>query len=333
MHFFRRITVIMTLMLLLAACTGRPAPVYYHDGSARPARGPAFIGNNLEIRPQTKYRVSGGETVYDIARLKRLSAESIIATNNLRPPYDLTPGQILILPAQQLYTVLKGDTLYGIARDLNVSSSALVKSNRLQPPYMIYAGQQLVIPGKKLRQKPATQIASSDTPSARGSVQVRPLQPTSDREAPPSTPAAATPLPAPGPLAGGGRFLWPVEGRIMSGFGPQAKGQHNDGIKISVAEGTPVRATDNGVVAYSGDALRGYGNLLLIKHAGGWISAYAHNSRLLVKRGDRVQRGQVIAKSGQSGNVASPQLHFELRRGRKAVDPLQHLQNRRVSQL
>lgn len=331
MHFFRRITVIMTLMLLLAACTGRPAPVYYQDGSVRPARGPAFIGNNLEIRPQTKYRVSGGETVYEIARLKRLSAESIIAANNLRPPYDLTPGQILILPAQQLYTVLKGDTLYGIARDLNVSSSALVKSNRLQPPYMIYAGQQLVIPGK-LRQ-PAMQVAARDTRSAKGDVQVRPLQPVSDRDARPSRTAAAAPLPAPGPLAGGGRFLWPVEGRIISGFGPQAKGQHNDGIKISVAEGTPVRATDNGVVAYAGNALRGYGNLLLIKHAGGWISAYAHNSRLLVKRGARVQRGQVIAKSGQSGNVASPQLHFELRRGRKAVDPLQHLQNRRVSQL
>jgi murein DD-endopeptidase MepM/ murein hydrolase activator NlpD len=329
---FQRIAATVLLPLWLAACAGKPAPVYYQDGSTRPRKTAAYIGNNLEVRPRSTYQVVGNETIYDIARLKRLSPESIIAANRLRPPYDLHPGQTLTLPAQRLYTVLKGETLYGIARDLNVGASALVKANRLQPPYMIYAGQQLLIPGKGT---PRTQVASRDTGTLRstnGGVAVQPLDPVATSATRPVVTAPSR-LPQPAPLAGGGRFLWPAEGRVIAGFGPQAKGQHNDGIKISVAEGTPVRATENGVVAYAGDALRGYGNLLLLKHSGGWVSAYAHNSQLLVRRGDRVQRGQVIAKSGQTGNVTSPQLHFELRRGRKAVDPLQYLQNRRVSQL
>lgn len=328
----RRIAATVLLPLWLAACAGKPAPVYYQDGTTRPRQTAAFIGHNLEVRPSTVYRVQGNETVYDIARNKRLSAEVIIAANNLRPPYDLTPGQTLKLPAQRLYTVLRGDTLYGIARQLNVGSSELVKANRLQPPYPIYAGQQLVIPGR-VRQ---AQVAARDTSppaTASGGVTVRPLQPVTTTGTRTATAVSPARLPQPAPLAGGGRFLWPIEGRIIAGFGPQAKGQHNDGIKIAVAEGTPVRVTENGVVAYAGDALRGYGNLLLVKHSGGWVSAYAHNSQLLARRGDRVQRGQVIAKSGSTGNVTTPQLHFELRRGRKAVDPLQYLQNRRVSQL
>ncbi len=124
---------------------------------------------------------------------------------------------------------------------------------------------------------------------------------------------------------GTGKFLWPVNGKIISPFGPKDGGQHNDGINIAAPLGTPVHAADTGVVVYAGNELRGFGNLLLIRHDNGWVSAYAHCDALLVKRGDTVKRGQVIARVGQSGNVNAPQLHFELRKGAEAVDPIGQL--------
>jgi murein DD-endopeptidase MepM/ murein hydrolase activator NlpD len=124
---------------------------------------------------------------------------------------------------------------------------------------------------------------------------------------------------------GTGKFLWPVNGKIVSPFGPKDGGLHNDGINIAAPLGTPIHAADNGVVVYAGNELRGFGNLLLVRHADGWVSAYAHCDALLVKRGDNVKRGQVIARVGQSGNVTAPQLHFELRKGAEAVDPLAQL--------
>ena len=123
----------------------------------------------------------------------------------------------------------------------------------------------------------------------------------------------------------GGRFAWPVRGRVVAGYGVAAGGSHNDGINIAAPRGTPVAAVDGGTVAYAGNELRGYGNLVLVKHANGWITAYAHLDELLVKQGDRVNRGQVIAKVGATGGVGEPQLHFELRRGKKAVDPREFL--------
>jgi murein DD-endopeptidase MepM/ murein hydrolase activator NlpD len=116
-------------------------------------------------------------------------------------------------------------------------------------------------------------------------------------------------------------FRWPARGRIIEGF----KAGGNDGINIAVPEGTSVRAAESGVVAYAGNELKGYGNLVLIRHPNGFVSAYANNGELDVKRGDTVKRGQVIAKSGQTGNVNSPQLHFELRKGSTPVDPTSYL--------
>ena len=120
-------------------------------------------------------------------------------------------------------------------------------------------------------------------------------------------------------------FLWPVTGKVVSEFGPLADGLHNDGINIAAPMGTPVRAAENGVVVYAGNELRGFGNMLLIRHADGFVTAYAHNESLLVARGDTVERGQIIARVGSSGNVDSPQLHFEIRVGTDAVDPREYL--------
>jgi murein DD-endopeptidase MepM/ murein hydrolase activator NlpD len=116
-----------------------------------------------------------------------------------------------------------------------------------------------------------------------------------------------------------------VKGRVIVGFGPKTNGAQNDGINLAVPEGTPIKAADDGVVAYAGNELKGYGNLVLIRHANGYVSAYANASELLVKRGDTIKRGQVIANAGQTGNVTSPQLHFEIRKGSTPVDPIKYL--------
>jgi murein DD-endopeptidase MepM/ murein hydrolase activator NlpD len=145
---------------------------------------------------------------------------------------------------------------------------------------------------------------------------------TPSAQAPPENQTAVLSEPAP---RTGGRFLWPVKGKLLSSFGPKKGGLHNDGINIAAPRGTAIVAVENGVVAYAGNELRGFGNLLLIRHADGWISAYAHNDTLLVKRGDKVTRGQPIARLGSTGSVTSPQLHFELRRGADPVDPLKYL--------
>lgn len=141
----------------------------------------------------------------------------------------------------------------------------------------------------------------------------------------PVQPPEAAKAPAPEPEATAsvsGDFRWPARGRVIAGFGANGG---NEGINIAVPEGTPVKAAEAGTVTYAGSEVKGYGNLVLIKHENGFVSAYAHNGSLNVKRGEQVKRGQVIATSGQTGNVTSPQLHFEIRKGAQPVDPLKHL--------
>lgn len=121
------------------------------------------------------------------------------------------------------------------------------------------------------------------------------------------------------------KFRWPVKGRVISNYGAKPSGGRNDGINIAVPEGTSVKAAENGVVAYAGNELKGYGNLVLIRHSNNWVTAYAHNKELFVRRGDTIKRGQIIAKAGKTGSVKTPQLHFEIRKGAQAVDPTQYL--------
>jgi murein DD-endopeptidase MepM/ murein hydrolase activator NlpD len=132
-------------------------------------------------------------------------------------------------------------------------------------------------------------------------------------------------LAAPAAASASNKMRWPAQGRIVSGFGRRIDGTHNDGINISVPLGTEVHAAESGVVAYAGSELKGYGNLVLLRHDNGWVTAYAHNDQLTVKRGDKVQRGQIIARAGRTGSVDQPQLHFELRQGSKPVDPVPFL--------
>lgn len=142
---------------------------------------------------------------------------------------------------------------------------------------------------------------------------------------PEKTAAVTPPAAAPAENTEAGNFRWPAKGRVISGYGARGTGGANDGINIALPEGTPVRAAEGGTVVHADDALKGYGKLVLIRHANGYVSVYAHNGELNVKRGESVKRGQVIAKSGQSGNVTAPQLHFEIRKGATPVDPTKYL--------
>jgi murein DD-endopeptidase MepM/ murein hydrolase activator NlpD len=140
-------------------------------------------------------------------------------------------------------------------------------------------------------------------------------------------PVAASAAASPGASeATSGRFRWPARGRVIAGYGRRPDGTQNDGINLALPQGAEVHASEAGKVAYAGNELKGYGNLVLIRHDNGWVSAYAHNDQLLVKRDDVVRRGQVIAKAGKTGSVDQPQLHFELRQGSRPVDPMPHLE-------
>jgi LysM repeat protein len=208
-----------------------------------------------------------------------------------------------------VHVVESGETLYSISRRYNVDAFTLADHNDLPAPFSIYSGQRLAIP-------PAGDQPPRPAPSS--------LEEAGEGPMVASLPAMAQPLPSPPDQSDRG-FIWPVDGKVVSTFGPKARGRRNDGINIATTRGAAVRAVDNGVVAYAGNELRGFGNMVLIKHQGGWISTYAHNDRLLVGRGDRVRRGQTIARAGSTGRADGVQLHFELRRGTTPVDPLQHL--------
>ena len=264
---------------------------------------------------------ASGDTVYDIARRHRVSVRAVIEANNLTPPYRLRVGQRVVLPRPREHLVRRGDTLYGISRRYGVGMYALARANRLGPPYTILVGQRLRLPGAaRLALAAPKPKPAATSKAAPGKATPAPKPKAASKTPRPPPPA----IPSPPPSSGKG-FLWPVRGKVVSGFGPKAKGLHNDGVNIAAPRGTPVLAAENGVIAYAGNELRGFGNLLLVKHDNGWITAYAHTQDLTVKRGDRVKKGQVIAHVGSTGNVSTPQLHFELRRGKNAVDPVKYL--------
>jgi murein DD-endopeptidase MepM/ murein hydrolase activator NlpD len=275
------------------------------------------------------YVVRRGDTVYGIARLHGVPTRAVIDANGLRPPYELAIGQSLTVPSTRIHVVGRGDTVYGISRRYGVDMAELVRMNAIASPYQIAKGQRLIIPGAarvsttvakldvQAAPLPATVPATATTVAA-AKTQTG-LQP-AVLPAPKSVAASVGPIPKPPPRASE-KFLWPVKGKLVLNYGPKKSGLHNDGINIAAPRGAPVLAAENGVVAYAGNELRGFGNLLLIKHADGWMTAYAHNEAILVSRGEPVRRGQIVARVGDSGNVTAPQLHFEIRKGTRAVNP------------
>ena len=246
--------------------------------------------------------VQKGETYYSLARRYKVPVRALLAANKARPPYVLSPGDRISVPQQAFYAVRRQDTLYSISRANKTDVATLAKLNGLKKPYTISVGQRLQIPGQVGGKAPSTSVSTA----ASGANKV------AAKNANRSLPQAPKRV---------GRFRVPLQGTVISSFGPKEGGLHNDGINIAARSGAPIVAAENGVVVYTGNELRGYGNLLLIRHSGGWVSAYAHTSKFRVKPGQKVKQGDIVAEVGQTGNVDRPQLHFELRKGTRAVNP------------
>ncbi|MFK4486537.1 peptidoglycan DD-metalloendopeptidase family protein [Bradyrhizobium sp. USDA 336] len=238
--------------------------------------------------------------------------------------------------------VNRGDTLASIARKNRISAAELARANGLDPSAKLKLGTKLTVPGAKTAAVAAVAaapiaaapvagtlqpVAAAPAPVTKVATAAAPVQSARLAQATSNVEEKAAETPAKAAEATGAlpTFRWPVRGKVVTSYGAKTNGKSNDGINLAVPEGTPVKAAEDGVVAYSGNELKGYGNLVLVRHSNGYVTAYAHASELLVKRGDTIKRGQVIAKSGQSGEVASPQLHFEIRKGSSPVDPLQFL--------
>lgn len=291
-----------------------------------------------------------GETVDSIARAHGVPASALMQTNGIRDQSQIRPGQRLVIPryvsaagksgpayvASQapaggsVHVVKSGETLMSISRRHGVTLTALAQANHIHASKKLSVGERITIPAgghvvaaahpeappkaalpRTIPPEKVTKVASISVQHA----QIAKEEPrTTQTVVKTAEPTGAMPS-----------FRWPVRGRVIAGFGSKPNGTQNDGINLAVPEGTPVKAADDGVVAYAGNELKGYGNLVLIRHANGFVSAYANASEILVKRGDTIKRGQVIAHAGQTGNVTSPQLHFEIRKGSTPVDPTQYL--------
>jgi len=316
-----------------------PAPQYSPmagDNTASIAARPAPAG-------PIAVTLKRGETLHTLSSRYNVSVAAIMKENNFADASRVRPGTKIMIPSHApqpaataaapmmstkvVHTVAPHDTLTSIAHRYNIGRQQIAYENKINEYAPLKIGQKLTIPGATVATVPAQarraevpaqpqkQIAQSSDAPLDTAARVKPVTPQVDADSEPQAKAVGV---APS-------FRWPVKGRVISNFGGKPNGQQNDGINISVPENTAVKASEDGVVVYAGNELKGYGNLVLIRHSGGWVTAYAHNSEILVHKGETVKRGQVISKAGQTGGVASPQLHFEIRQGSTPVDPTQHL--------
>jgi len=286
------------------------------------AAEPASISADEALPGQVT--VLPGDTVYAISRRTGAAPQAIIALNHLAPPYTLSVGQTIRVPSTSVppshasapaasasvasvregaHIVKPGDTLYSISRATGADVNEIARANRLSAPYTLAVGETLRIPGARVAAAAPVENHAAQT---RGDV----------ADIARNVSYGAEPAKKPS------LFDWPVQGAVIGSYGLSSTGKRNDGVNIAAPVGTPVRAAADGEVVYRGSELQDYGNLLLIKHDDGFVTAYAHNDAMLVKKGERVRRGQVIAKVGQTGSAKEPQLHFEIRQNLKAVDPV-----------
>lgn len=270
----------------------------------------AFYHRLFGYSPET-VKVQKGDTLYSIAKRYDMSISELIELNGIDSPNQLYVGQVLKTSSSKYYIVKRGDTLASIARKYGTTYQDLAQKNNIKPPYALNVGQKIALTGQ-VKNAPKSSSLSQKTASRSSAKSATKSKASSAGNTYVSTKRAA-------------KFVWPVSGKVISSFGATGKGRKNDGINISAALGTSVKAGDNGVVAYAGNGLKGFGNLILIKHKDGYITAYAHNDKILVKKGQSVVKGEKIATVGKTGGVNTPQLHFEVRAGKKAVNPRNYL--------
>ncbi|MCC7271859.1 MAG: peptidoglycan DD-metalloendopeptidase family protein [Alphaproteobacteria bacterium] len=315
--------------------TGVPVRALIDANELKPPYG-LQTGQRLAVPANRFHEVQAGDTIYSVSRRYGVAMSELVRENRMQAPFVVRAGERLKIPAATAPSEPMVAAAPPPAAPAAVPSPAppsaaspgAPSAVAAMPPSLpqrpgvlgtLPAPEQPTLPPER----PAPPAAAPPPMAAAPSL-APPAAPAPPP--PPSPPVARPPAAAEPPPREGRGFAWPVRGPVLTRFGPTGRGLHNDGINIAAVRGATVVASDAGVVAYAGNELRGFGNLLLIKHADGWVSAYAHNDALLVKRGDRVRRGQPIARVGQSGNVGEPQLHFELRRGTRAVDPAEYLE-------
>jgi murein DD-endopeptidase MepM/ murein hydrolase activator NlpD len=257
------------------------------------------------IPPNGKVTVRDGDNIYAVAARYGVPPTSIIRDNQIGPPYAVVVGQVLTLTPPRVHVVGPEDSIYSLSQRYAVSQYQLAEANGIEAPFTLQVGQRLILPDR-------LDFSVLDVSPDATTVAAATISPT------PSTPAVRKRFVAP---SGTGPFRWPIEGEIVAEFGPAARGVHNDGVNIAAAAGTEVRAAARGTVAFVGREIKSFGTLILVKHDGGIITAYAHLGEVLVKEGDVIDVGQKIATVGQTGKVDTPQLHFEIRRSRKPIDP------------
>ncbi len=284
---------------------------------------------------------------YDAALVTGSSMPRQTASAPPRPAPAISAPQAT--QTQVVHTIAPGETLMKLSRQYNKSLSEIARANNIPAHTQVKIGDRIVIPGAQAQRTAAAPQVQPQRPASVAAAPAPQPSPSTvvQQNWPPAPPRVAAVSSQPAPTARVATpvshtpdepkaradntastmpgFRWPVRGRVIAGFGPRPSGQQNDGINVAVPEGTPIKAAEDGVVAYAGNELKSYGNLVLIRHSNGYVTAYAHASEIMVKRDEPVKRGQVIAKAGQTGSVSAPQLHFEIRKGSAPVDPMPFL--------
>ncbi len=267
------------------------------------AAGPAVAEPAADVvaKYNGSYTVKKGDSLSTIAREVKVPVAELQQVNGITDVRKVKPGATLKVPGGSAATTTVAD-----GEPAKVPAAVVAKETAATIPS---STQPVILNGSERKVAAAT-----DSASDAGGQSATAVAPVANAKVAQAAPAAVA-------ASGTNKLRWPVKGKVIGNFGPRPDGTHNDGVNLSVPMGTEIHAAEAGVVAYAGSELKGYGNLILVRHDNGWITAYAHSEEMLAKRGDKVKRGQVIAKAGKSGQVDQPQVHFELRQGSKPVDP------------
>jgi len=339
-----RNTIIISTALLFSACS--PLSSRWSESTSNEPIYPlaaSFAINSTSSITKSPDSPSRRVTSRSLAPIEDDVAEATVKTS--------TPNS-----GNNVVVVRNGDTLLGVARKQNVDAVELAELNSIEAPYELNVGDELVLPGSRsvgtaeLKRKTATRkiawkaaksktkLAKATDPHKKSTVQAKikkiakkPVEIASAKKPQARKKSALKRASIKQPVRTGNSFRWPLRGRVISEFGAKPNGTRNDGINLSVPRGAAIVSAEDGTVVYSGNELEGFGNLLLIRHKNGWSTAYAHISKMLVKKGQKVRRGQVIAKAGQTGAVSRPQLHFEIRRGSAPVNPRSYLSSTKLA--